>query len=683
MAQCFHPSIRLKLQQWLIIAIIVFATPLSRAQTVPVDYKEISSGTLILNSEDTQHDALILNSKVSMHISGIIADVRLWQDFENSSNKWVEGIYVFPLPANASVRSMNIRVGDRTIEGKIMERHKAKDQYTKAKRNGKVTGVIHQERNNLFTAKIANIAPGEKVSIELDYFQTLDLVNDEFSLRFPTTLTPRYTPDDKLDSAHFIENPMETLALIEDIKAISPPQKLKLEDPTPSMTLQIIIDSQRPFAEIGSLSHNIEVIELEDRYLVSLQAGKAEMDRDFILNWKEFPETHPKLAVYEQQFDDERYALIVLSPPPLQNIDDSPRELIFVIDRSGSMAGNSIRAAKKALINALDKLQHNDKFNIIAFNNQTEQLYPSAQRANPEQVSNAKRYISQLVADGGTEMRSAFQLALKAQNESLLRQIVLITDGSVGNERELLHFLHNNIGHSRLFTVGIGSAPNSFFMRKAAKNGRGNFHFIQDSSNIEREISALFDQLQYPAMTSISIQTNTGQTEILPDPVPDLYAGETLVLSAKLTPQDHHLQISGSLARQPWHQSVSFSDHSSDSSAISSLWARAKIEQLMEDQWNKDDDRLHRNKVIDLSMKHQVLSAYTSFLAVETTAVKSGSDPLITEAVKNLMPAGSEMIKVNLPQGATGANAWVMFSLIVLLITGLIYLSTNRRGVNA
>ncbi|MCB1755180.1 MAG: marine proteobacterial sortase target protein [Gammaproteobacteria bacterium] len=651
------------------LAILVLSGGTARAAGDSPDYEGVRSGTLFLSGEQASYDAVVLHSNVRMHIAGVVADVQMSQDFKNVSDEWVEGIYVFPLPENASIRAMTIRIGERLIEGRILEKQAAQQRYTEAKEQGQVAGLIRQERSNLFTTKIANIAPGEKISVELDYFQTLEQNVDQYSLRLPTTLTPRYIPEGTITAAGFSENPQKTLALLDDAVAISPPQKISPDATSPTLSLQISLASDQPLDWIDSASHPIDIVEQDDRYLISLNQTDTAMDRDFVLSWQAAGGTEPQPALYVQESDAERYGLLVVSPPAASAVDSMPREMILVIDTSGSMAGQSIRAAKSALLSALDKLQPADTFNIIEFNDRAQQLYPGPQRANPQQIANAKRFIKQLGADGGTEMREALTLALQQQDPERLRQIIFITDGSVGNERELLHLLHSQLDSARLFTVGIGSAPNGFFMRKAAEFGRGTFSFIEDTRQAEQTMTALFERLRAPVLTDVSLASDSQTMEFYPAPLPDLYAGQPLVVAAKLPDDLRQITVTGKTNGAEWRQTIDLEQAVSGTEGVVSLWARQKIESLMNDQWIHNDTERHREEIISLSEKHGILSAFTAFLAVEKTPVRDPLDPLHEEKIKNLLPAGNEMLMVNLPQGATGANAWLAAALLLLMMS--------------
>lgn len=655
---------KFRLQSIIICVMIIIASPASYSATSTPDFNNVRSGTLFLNSAGDTQDAVILGSRISMHIAGVIAEVRLSQDFENSSQQWMEGIYVFPLPETASVKAMKIRIGERIIDGEILEKQKARIQYEGAKNSGHVVGLVKQERNNLFTTKIANIPPGEKISIELDYFHTIELMDDSYSLRLPTTLTPRYTTESLSDAEYLF-----TADAAQDTKAISPPF-MTGEDETSNarFSASITLESNGPLAEISSSSHGIEIIELENRYLVDLENGDALMNKDFTLSWKPYPETSLQPSLYVQNTDTASFGLIVLEPPissipkAMQN-----REVIFVLDTSGSMSGESIRAAKAALISALDKLHVDDKFNVIEFNDSSTQLYNTSQPAHGNQIRLAKRFITRLDAEGGTEMRSALDLALQNSEDKRLRQIIFITDGSVGNEQELLTMLSKELGNSRLFTVGIGSAPNSFFMSKAAELGRGTYKYIGDIDEAEAQMSSLFHQLQFPVLTSVSIEVDHGNAEWYPNPVPDLYAGKPLVLVSKMGKKTNHITLTGLFNDEPWSQVLSIEDAESQSSSISSIWARQKIENLMNEQWMTGKQDLNKEDIIDLSTKHSVLSKYTAFLATEKTPLRPITDKLISEKVKNLVPSGNTMF-APLPQGATSANVWLALSFLLIIL---------------
>ena len=630
---------------------------------------QVRSGTLFLSSSSQVQNAVLLNSKVSMHIAGVVADVQMSQDFENISDQWVEGIYAFPLPDNAAVRTMTIYVGERKIAGRIRERQEADERYRVAAAEGKVAGLVRQERDNLFTARIANIAPGEKIRVELDYFQSLEMIDEQISLRVPTTFTPRYFPSTLFSKENMAENPARTLLLLDEAEAISPDFVSQHSEDNHRMALQVVIDNEFPLTDLHSQSHEVEIGSDEQQWLVSAKDGTVTMDRDFLLNWRWAPSTVSRPALYVQETDQGKFGLLTVQPPIGKNQalpnETVGRDIVFVLDTSGSMAGTSIRAAKSALTQALDGLLPHDRFNIIHFSNKARRLFDRPQAATAALVANGKHYIQTLDADGGTEMLKAVDLALKQSDSpsDRLTQIVFITDGSVGNEHEVFRSIQRNLGNKRLFTVGIGNAPNSFFMRQAAGIGRGSYRYIADSKDAELEINALLKQLSSPVLTSLKLMDDKGRNpEFYPYPVPDLYSGQPIILSLKLPEDANHLVLQGDINGEIWQQKLQIKTAKNHASGIGSVWARQKIDHLMNQQWLKGDDELHKTEIIELSKTFGIMSKWTSFLAVEETPVRNnGNEPLRKQRLSNLLPVG-------MPQGATGLNAWFAASIMLLLI---------------
>ena len=650
------------------LTLLLLLSATVRAEKSAPDLDQVRSGTLFLSGVSQLHDAVLLNSKVSMHIAGVVADVQLSQDFENVSGEWVEGIYAFPLPDNAAVRTMTIHVGERKIAGRIRERQEADQQYRLAAAEGKVAGLVRQERDNLFTARIANIAPGEKIRVELDYFQSLEMVGEQISLRLPTTFTPRYFPATLTSPENMAENPARTLLLLDEADEISPDFVTQQGTDNRQMALQVVIDNEFPVVDLHSQSHEVEIGSDDQQWLVSAKDGTVSMDRDFLLNWRLTPSEEPRPALYVQETEQGRFGLLVVQPPAINETiatgGTAGRDIVFVLDTSGSMAGNSMRAAKSALTQALNGLRPQDRYNIIHFNNSARRLFDRPQAATAALIANGKRYIQTLDADGGTEMLSAVELALEDSDSSLerLTQVVFITDGSVGNEQEVFRKIQRDLGDRRLFTVGIGSAPNDFFMRQAAGFGRGSFRYIANVDDVEQEISALLEQLSSPVLTSLQIFDDQGrEPEFYPDPVPDLYSGQPLILSLKLADDTTQLVLQGEIAGETWQKELNINMVRNDASGIASVWARQKINQLMNRQWLQADDELHKAEIIELSKNFGVMSRWTSFLAEEETPVRITNKPLRQQRLSNLLPVG-------LPQGATGLYAWFAAAIMLLLI---------------
>jgi Ca-activated chloride channel family protein len=360
----------------------------------------------------------------------------------------------------------------------------------------------------------------------------------------------------------------------------------------------------------------------------------------------------------------------MVMPPAKSASKRIPREVVFVIDTSGSMHGHSIDQAREALQLALKRLQPDDRFNVIQFNSDTHALFKRAIPATKENVKRAMNYVAGLYADGGTEMLSALQLALgdKAP-EGMLRQVVFLTDGSVGNEEQLFSTIQNRLGASRLFTVGIGSAPNSFFMTRAALFGRGTFTYIGRVGEVKQKMATLFSKLESPVLRDISVDLkHSDKVEIWPKRIPDLYLGEPLLLALRMEQPLSELELSGMLGGQSWSRKIGLKG-GANSSGVHLLWARRKIADLMDQRARGGDEGEIRKAVLDLALNHKLVSKYTSLVAVDKTPARPVDKQLQKKQIPTNLPHGWNANKVfgSMPQSATPAPLNLLLGLLGLL----------------
>jgi Ca-activated chloride channel family protein len=382
--------------------------------------------------------------------------------------------------------------------------------------------------------------------------------------------------------------------------------------------------------------------------------------------------------------DGEPHYLVMVMPP--NEVDavpvTMPREMIFIIDTSGSMHGVSIAQAKRAVLQAIDGLQSNDRFNVIEFNSYTKALFRQSVAANASNIGNARDFVRGLEANGGTEMRPALELALNSRvEETHLRQIVFITDGSVGNEEELYSLIEQRLGTARLFTVGIGSAPNSWFMRKSAELGRGTFVIISALHEVREKMDRLFRKLEYPQVTNINVTWPGGTLmEAYPAVVPDLYLGEPVTIKAKSSAEfqaGERVTISGDSASGAWTRDLPLVSKDDDP-GIGALWARAKIAALHDEERRGADAETTRKSIVDTALAHHLVSKYTSLVAVDKTPVRPAGDPLSKEQVPNLLPYGQSMNAIfGFPATATNATLLQLRGLAIIVVT-LLLLGVGR-----
>jgi Ca-activated chloride channel family protein len=362
-----------------------------------------------------------------------------------------------------------------------------------------------------------------------------------------------------------------------------------------------------------------------------------------------------------------------------------PRETIFIVDTSGSMHGVSISQAKRAVYLAIQALDPGDLFNVIEFNSYTKALHSYSVPANAGNVASALSFVQKLEAEGGTEMRPALKLALNSPpRETHLRQVVFITDGSVGYEDEMFSMIEQHLGDARLFTVGIGSAPNSWFMRKAAEAGRGSYTFVSALHEVQEKMEALFRKLESPQVTDIEVLWPSGViVESYPSTVPDLYLGEPVTVRARASgeyrPGDI-VQIRGNSLHGAWATGLPL-DAYSQSEGIGALWARARIGELMNQERNGADPEETRSAILETAMRHHLVSKYTSLIAIDKTPVRPAGDPLSSEQVPNLMPYGQSTNAIfGFPATATNAPALRIMGAAWLLSALLLFAMIRTTG---
>ena len=623
-----------------------------------------------------------LKTDVSMQISGMLARVKVKQRFINPSPEWVEAVYVFPLPEDSAVDHMRMLVAGRVIEGEIKEKAKARRLYEQAKLEGKRASLLDQQRPNIFTTSLANIPPGEEILVEIEYQQAVHQREGLFSLRFPMVIGPRYIPGTPIhDETTDFNSRGWAMATDEvpDAGLISPPVLDKDEHRKNRVNMQIDLNSGIALAWVKSLYHEVHADEIaEGHQRLRLKEGEMKADRDFVLQWRLHDSVKPAAALFQQKWQDKHYSLLMVSPPATtpEDTQQPARELILVVDTSGSMQGESIEQAQAALMLALQGLKAKDSFNVIRFSHEMDTLFEHAVPASAVNLKRARRYVEALQADGGTEMEPAMRYALDSRHgKEKLRQVVFLTDGDIGNEEALFATIQRFLGESRLFPVGIGSAPNSFFMRRAAEFGRGSFTYIGDLADVEVQMQGLFARLQSPVLTNIQLRWKGESQQVqAPNRVPDLYSGEPLLVALQGEHAAESVTIEGMLGNRPWRREIRL--HGGASSAgVHVLWARRMIADWMARRsLGEDADRV-RSEVLEIALDHHLVSAYTSLVAVDKIPVRSAEDALHSKAVAGHLPKGWNQSKLSgsMPQTATPSQLLIYLGLLILLTSFTLY----------
>ncbi|MGL1956198.1 MAG: marine proteobacterial sortase target protein [Colwellia sp.] len=659
------------------------------------DLEDIGSGQLLFKlaknenaslyaKQDNYQAAVLVNSAASFDINGLITTVTLTQSFINQSDQTLNGLYAFPLPENSAVNYLQVQVGNRVIEGKIMEKAQAKKVFEQAKRSGKKASLLRQHRPNLFTNDIANIAANEQITVTIKYIQHVDYINGQFSLRFPMKITPRY------------QTILERPALLANFSS----QTSTHQTLSHHINLTVKLNAGVDLLDVTSPSHKIQInkhaqaplTSLTSTEILNISVGNVQvpMDKDFVLQWQPTLSTEPRLSVFKQMINGEHYALAMILPPTneallpesispitleykVNNPQTFARDITFIIDTSGSMQGASIKQAKQSLRFALQTLSQRDSFNIIAFESSSTQAFSSTVMATTKNLAIAKQFISTLVADGGTEMYRPLADALAmptvdSLERQAIKQVIFITDGAVSNELALFKLIHNTPHIPRLFTVGIGSAPNGYFMRKAAQFGRGSYTYISKTNEVQQKMSTLLEKISKPALRNIALQfqpLHLGSIEQYPQKIPDLYYGEPLVVAFKTKLMPTNIQVFGEQADQNWQQEVELLTQQ-ESVGITSIWARAKIENLLDGLITGKNPDTVKKQVLATSLLHQVISPYSSFIAVEQ-AEKTDVDDVKQQ-------------KVPFPVTATAWQQQLIIGLLLLILSWLIKSISIRKN---
>jgi len=693
-----------------IVAIVLLcaagAIPPALAEELIVrSMSEIESGTLLFDTAGRDHyiRAPLVDTSVNIGVQGLLARTIVRQTFTNESSDWVEGVYVFPLPDDATVDELTMIIGDTRIDGVIQTRKKAKRTYQTAKRTGKKATLLEQQRANLFTARVANIPPGESISIDIVYQSTIRYSDGQFSMVFPLTITPRYLSARHLPRTALQYTDSDLIAQQDSAWAIPATQVTDASEITPPVTdtpapvsIEVTLDTGLPGLSISSSTHDIistlDSNTSQQLWNVSLASGSVPADRDFKLTWTPQVTTAPVAAIFRQdkqsQKSTESFASLMLMPPQ-QIFNDSiiRREVIFVIDTSQSMSGTSIAQARKTLALGIERLSSQDTFNVIEFDNDTNKLFSNSVTADDANKNTAINWVQQLTADGGTEILAAMASALNGSSpEDRLRQVVFVTDGSVGNEQQIFRYLKQTIGTTRLFTIGIGSAPNIWFMRKSAELGKGTYTHIANASEIVDKTLLLLAKLERPALTDVKIRFNTASTpEVYPAIIPDVYMGEPVLADARWSDKlkEGDIEVTGTYAGQQWTQKIKLGSLSNQTTArhntqgLDKLWAFRKIQSL-EDKLLQDANPLEVEKdVTDIALSYSLVTKYTSLVAVEDGISRDPSaSSLKPTSLPQSIPAGNTM---QYPQGSLGTTIRFLISLVLALLAVLIVLPKLRQ----
>lgn len=560
------------------------------------------------------------HTDVQADISGFLARVTVTQEFENPTGNKIEAVYTFPLPNKAAVDDMTMLVGDRTIKGKIKKRAEAREIFDNARRQGHTASLLDQERPNIFTQSVTNIGPGMKVKIMISYVETLKYESGTYEFAFPMVVGPRYIPAQVTDAAKITP-------------PVTPPGTRAGHD----IALRVNLNAGVPVDKLTTSTHPVNIERPSAAIArVSLKNENEIPNRDFILRY-DVAGRKIEDAVLTHRGERGGFFTLILQPPDRPAPSEiTPKELVFVVDTSGSMHGFPLDKCKELIKMSLDGLHPRDTFNLITFSGDTEILFPQPVAATPENVRKAQRFLLSRNGGGGTEMMKAIRASLDpSDHQDHVRVVVFLTDGYVGNDMEIIGEVKKH-SNARVFSFGIGSSVNRFLLDKMAEEGRGEVEYvgIDNPAEAESAVKRLYSRVRTPLLTDISIDWNGLPVEdVYPKNYADLFAAKPVVIHGRYTGEaTGTVRLKGKVAGREVVREIPVTMPAAEpaNGVLASLWARTKIEDLMSQDWNGMQHRAPSGdleaKITQLGIGFGLMTQFTSFVAVEENQVVKGGE---------------------------------------------------------
>ena len=575
------------------------------------------------------------HTDVRASVSGFLARVTVTQEFENPFDEKIEAVYTFPLPQAAAVDDMTMQVGGRTVKGKIMRREEAGRVYRAARDAGQVASLLDQERPNVFTQSVANVMPGERVTVRISYVETLKYEAGTYEFSFPMVVGPRYIPGTPTGRrARGGRRP--NTDRVPDASRITPAQARPGSRAGHDISVEVALDAGVPVEWVKSPSHEIDVERTSPSGArVRLRGLSAIPNKDFILR---YDVAGAKIQDGLLTHRDSRggYFTLILQPPQRVAVEDvTPKELVFVLDTSGSMAGFPIEKAKETMGLALDGLNPQDTFNLITFAGDTHVLFPEPVPATRENLQKAQQFLSSRSGGGGTEMMDAIRAALEPSDaQGHVRVVCFMTDGEVGNDFEIISEVQKH-PNARVFSFGIGNSINRFLLDQMAEHGRGAVEYVTLNDDGSAAARRFHERVRNPLLTDISIDWGGLQvTDVYPRRIPDLFGSTPVVVSGRYTAVGRGtVRLRGVMSGQTFERelAVELPESRPGNDVLATLWARRRVEDLTSGDYagvQSGNPRADlREEITGLGLEYRLLTQFTSFVAVEETTVTDGGKP--------------------------------------------------------
>lgn len=608
------------------------------------------------NAEEERPDLPLLRTRVEANVSGVVARVVVTQSFENPHDRPIEALYLFPLPAEAAVDDMEMHIGSRVVRGRIQRRAQARQTYEAARSEGRRAALLEQQRPNLFAQRVANIQPGERIDVRIQYVQMLPFENGQYELAYPMIAPPRFDPSD----------PGAVLGAPGEMRASS------------DIDLSVRIDAGMPIEQIASPTHRVDVQRSRgsrSAASVRLATGDRIPNRDFVLRYAVSGEI-PRATVLAHKRQDGGFFSLVVQPPAAPADDTvAPRAITFVVDTSSSMKGRPMEHAKAVMRRVLAGLRPTDTFNIVRFSDRVEPMAPAPIAGSRENVQRGVEVVGQLRAAGATEMVPAIRTALESAQGAdgeRLQIVVLLTDGFIANEAQVLRAIAEDLGDTRLYSVGVGSAVNRFLLERAAEIGRGRAIVATLSEPPDAVASRFFTLVDRPVFTDVDVDWGgLDVRDVYPRHLPDLFAGKPLVVHGRYDRGGTaRVKVRGTVNGRRFERVVDVtlpgSSPDQTHAAHATLWARAAVHDRMNRLYLRDDPNLIE-EITRLGLEHRMMTQYTSFVAVDETPAepRAGERNAEEQATPTVSPArslpGDPEIRIPAPADARAVTVILPF----------------------
>ncbi len=622
------------LKKILIITIILMAAILLFQNELTADTEnsiyDVTQGSLVTTKDDEIIECPLKHTKVKADISGFIADVEVTQEFKNPFNNPIEAIYVFPLPHNASVNSMEIQIDDRKILGFIEKKEEARKIYEEAKKEGYLTGLLEQKRPNVFSQSLANIKEGSSIRVKIRYTEVLEYEGGSYEFVFPVVVGPRYNPTSLPESERI------------DLQYLEPGERTGHD-----ISLEVHLNAGIPVKDITSPSHEINISKTNEKEaLISIKEEDKIPNKDFVLNYKVAGE-NPECAVISTVTDDSGYFTLIVHPKAVTEVAEiTPKEMVFLLDRSGSMAGKPLDTSKEVIKKCLEGMNQGDTFQIISFAASPEYFSQEPLENTQENINKGLEYINTLKGEGPTNMLEGIKAVFNyTPDPDRMRIIFFLTDGYIGNEKDILAEINENIGETRLFSLGVGSAVNRYLLESMAEVGRGEVQYLRDIDDSTEGANKFYERISAPYFTDITIDwKGLGVEEVYPEKIPDLFSSQPLFIYGKYDdPSCDTVEIKGKIAGKDvtFPVRVELKD-SEENKSVALIWAKEKIKELELGQLREEDpDRV--NEITAIALKFGLMSEYTSFIVVEKNEKADTNGELQSIMVPLEIPEGLSM----------------------------------------